>query len=390
MRISFSSLETFQNCPKKYQFQEIERIKAPKTPETAFGGLVHSALRYLHSKEPVFPSQEEFLSFYKENWPNKEIANWKDEYQEQMFFAQGLEILSRYYNSLDLTQAKVVDLETRFEVPLQRGNEMHIVTGKIDRIDRIGNNAYEIIDYKTNKRMPSQEEVENNMQLAIYHMGLQKRWPHVSPENIKLSLYFLKHGEKLSTHRSQAQLSQTVENLFVIMDEIKHSDFKPKVGPLCDYCAYKEICPSWKNLYSKGDSPAELDIQKSVNDFLKIKKEISERQEKLSGLQQEILDYCKKNDADRLFGEDGAVIQSWISKYDFDEIQVKEILSGLGKWDQVLSIDSAKLKELMKSLPLPVRKKIDQSKKLVRQSPSLRVAFKKESGDISELESELF
>ena len=54
------------------------------------------------------------------------------------------------------------------------------------------------IDYKTGKRMPSQDALNRNLQLSLYSLGLQNRWPHLKPEDIKLSLYFLKHGEKLT------------------------------------------------------------------------------------------------------------------------------------------------------------------------------------------------
>jgi len=66
-------------------------------------------------------------------------------------------------------------------------------------MDEINKNGIEIIDYKTSRKMPSQEMVDKNLQLSIYHLGLIKRWPHISPGEVKLSLYFLEHGEKIST-----------------------------------------------------------------------------------------------------------------------------------------------------------------------------------------------
>ncbi|TSA57417.1 PD-(D/E)XK nuclease family protein, partial [bacterium] len=37
MRISYSSLENFKQCPLKYKFSQIDKIKEPKSKEAIFG-----------------------------------------------------------------------------------------------------------------------------------------------------------------------------------------------------------------------------------------------------------------------------------------------------------------------------------------------------------------
>ena len=46
MRIPYSALEAFENCPKKYEFRYVDKIKAPKSKEQILGTVVHLALKY--------------------------------------------------------------------------------------------------------------------------------------------------------------------------------------------------------------------------------------------------------------------------------------------------------------------------------------------------------
>ena len=38
-KTSYSALETFKQCPQKYKFQQIDRIKAAKNKDAVFAGL---------------------------------------------------------------------------------------------------------------------------------------------------------------------------------------------------------------------------------------------------------------------------------------------------------------------------------------------------------------
>ena len=65
MRISYSALNTFKQCPKKYHYQEIEKRKAPKSKEALFGTAVHETLRYMFSRDPLFPTLEEVFARFR-------------------------------------------------------------------------------------------------------------------------------------------------------------------------------------------------------------------------------------------------------------------------------------------------------------------------------------
>ena len=179
MKISYSGLEAFENCPKRFEFQYLDRIKAPRSKEQALGTLIHSALKYFHSTLPT-PKLNQLIGFFKENWP-EDPKLWQSKEEERAFFEEGLRMLRNYYKKNYSREFIIIDLETRIEAEIRESDhpeaKKHFIIGRIDRVDKIRDNFFEIIDYKTGKRMPSQEKVNQNLQLGVYSIGFSQKWP---------------------------------------------------------------------------------------------------------------------------------------------------------------------------------------------------------------------
>ncbi len=258
MRTSYSALETYKLCPQKYKFAVVDRIPARPNTAAAFGTHIHATLKFMFSKDPLFPTLDEVLNSFRENWPPPEKIEVSPE-EKELYLAEGERMLKNFYAKNAPWNFSVVDLESRFEVLIEdtAKRETHVLAGRIDRIDK-REDGYEVIDYKTNRRMPSQDEVNRDLQMSLYSLGLQKRWPHVRPENITLSLYFLKHGEKLSTTCTPEATAATTREILKSIGEIQKKlttgeRFEPVPGGWCNFCPYKPICPAWRHLYKKQE-----------------------------------------------------------------------------------------------------------------------------------------
>jgi len=388
MRTSYSALETFQNCPQKYKFQEIDKIKVSKSAEAIFGNIIHNALKYMHSQEPLYPSLDQILEYYKKDWPNENKVEWR-EGQEKAYFEVGLEMLRGYYRKNDPRKTKIVDLESRFEVeiPNEENSETHILAGKIDRIDKLEDDAFEIIDYKTAKKMPPQNLVDNNLQLSLYHLALTKKWPHIEPSKIKLSLYFLKHGVKLTTQMTKNRINETKQKILDSISEIEKSDFHPTPGPLCEWCGYKPICPMWKHQYEnqKVEVKSQNEIKETIEEYFEIKKINQENEKRLTKLKEMINQYLDEEKLERVFGDAGFITRSSQKRYKYDFKSLKNILEPLNKWKDILTIDSAKLKKVLGKVPWETKKEIYKARKLSKEfkvlqaSINKKVAYKDES-----------
>ena len=380
MRTSYSALDTFKQCQQKFKFSVIDKIKAPKSPEAAFGSVVHAALKLMFSRDPVFPTLEEVWAYFDENWKISaaKLPNFGENLAD-LYEKSGREILKNFYRTNPPWNFSVVDTESHFELPISDdgSGKTHVLAGIIDRIDKIGDGEYEIIDYKTNRRLPSQQSVNENLQMSIYHMALKRRWPDTDPVKIKLSLYFLKHNEKLSAQKTGADIEATKEAVLKTIRDIEikiaKADFPPMPSGLCDYCAYKPICPAWRHLYRKDElpSPNDAELGQALNEYFAIKATESKNEARLKELQKIIKNYMDAQKLDRVFDERGYYISKKLQqrfKYDFDK--VKEILMAAGlesEWQKILEADEKKLKAILSTLPYPVRQQILNQKILSKE-----------------------
>lgn len=379
MRTSFSALETFTQCPKKYEFQEIERLKVPKSKEAIFGTLVHAALKFMFSKDPVFPTEEEVVSYFREGMMPAAIA----ENEKERFTTLGEQLIRRFWKKNPPWTYNIIGLETRFEMPLRdaSGNEAHTLAGIIDRIDVLEDGSYEIIDYKTSRKLPSQDDVNNNLQLQIYRMSALKRWPQLTPERIQLSLYFLRAGEKLSATRATLTPEETeqkvVETIQAIEKRTAEGVFPPRPSELCNWCGYKPFCPAWKHLYKtsgeKTDSTP-IDADALLKEYFILADRIDEDDARLKIIAAELRAYMDEQKLTRLFSGSNVLAASEQTRTSYNIARAVEILAGTEFADQLLEPSEKKLKTLIARLPDPLKQQIESEAKVTKTFTTLRTS----------------
>lgn len=359
-----------------------------------FGTAVHSALNFMFERTPLYPTLDEIIDFFCVKWDeetqifsDEEFAEKKKAYREE-----GVALLKNFYKKNQPWNFNAIDLETRFEVELddQKSGEKHLLTGIIDRIDKnMDDESYEIIDYKTSKKMPAQDIVDKDLQLSIYHMGLLKRWPHLDPRKIKLSLYFVKHGEKISTSRSGKQLEETKQLVLKTIDEINErvergNDFPPHPSALCDWCGYRKMCPMWKHLYQSQTSEikSQKDMEPIIKEYFDIKEQNQKNKERLDELKTVIYGFMDDQKIERVFGESGYVTRTARESASYDMEKAKEILEPINKWKDILVADEKKLEKLLEELPKDTQEKLlalRSTKKITTLTASKKKLKEKES-----------
>ncbi len=381
MNLSYSALSDFLNCPYKFKLGYIDRIKVPKSPLAVFGTAIHSALKFLHDPSHLTPpTEDELLKFFSQQW-NPEI--WPSQEEADLNFTQGATILKNYYTQNYPTNFKVINLEFPFRFPIEYHGKTHYITGRIDRVDQIENGRFEIIDYKTGQRMPAQSEVDHNSQLSIYQLGIVNLWPFLkeSPQPIKLSLLFVRHNLKLSTEKKSSELKETQEWLISVIDQIqttqKLDKFEPTPNKLCDYCNFRQYCPYFRQKEKPIEDSA---IEQAAKDFVELKAQKKVIDKKIAQAKTIIEKYLDQKNLERLFLENKAITRLPQKRISYDEKIVREALQPLGKWEEVISLDNKKLKDLLENLPLKIKQQIESAQKEIiykRLSISPAVRFKK-------------
>ncbi len=354
MRVSYSSLQTYKSCPLKFKYQAIDKIKAPKSIEAVFGTIVHSALKRIFQRSPLFPTLDETIDFFNDKWADLSSGEFPEEILKA-YGEEGISLIKNFYKKNPPWNFNVVELESRFEVLIEdeKNKENHVLAGIMDRVDKYPDNKiYEIIDYKTSKRMPSQDMLDKDLQLSIYNLGLIKKWPHLDPADIKLSLYYLKHNEKIETKRTPAQLENTKKEILEEINEIQNTkDFIPTPSALCDWCGYKKICPMWKHLYQSQISnlKSQKEIEKDISEYFELKNENKKNNKKIAEIQANVYNFMNEEKVERVFGQDGYLTRTVQERASFDTKEMKKILDELGKWDEEKFVKKIKVTSLKAS-----------------------------------------
>lgn len=249
--LSYSQIETFRVCPLHYKLRYIYKVPTPPSASQSFGTTMHATLKdiMLNAKK----ANDKFvIELLEKNWIRE---GYRDKAHEKKFFEKGKDYLRGFLRENFDSNNLPIALEQPFTVVLDspstrdaRSGRPLKVGGKIDRVDVLPDGRIEILDYKTGATIPTQKDVDENLQLSFYALAATKI--PIPPfgklsEKVKLSLYFLDTQEKISTVRSVDQLVKAKEEIIKVRDEIEKSDFKCSNHIFCqNNCEYSLFCKS--------------------------------------------------------------------------------------------------------------------------------------------------
>jgi putative RecB family exonuclease len=345
MRLSYSSINTYETCPAKYRFQYEDKLPTSGSPALTFGDVLHRTLYRFHNRPvPVAPSLDELLEMLTDEWSGDDFL---DHSEEQLYADHARQILTDYHRANADSFRIPAALEFRFTVEIEGVS----LSGMIDRMDRIPGGGYEIIDYKTNRRLPPKAVVDRDLQLSLYYLAAREIWG-IQPE--RLTLYYLLPGQRMSTFRTPADADDLRRRIATVAERIAAGMFEPRQNPLCDWCDFQAFCPLYKHKYEKEQGDPAPKMTELVDEWIALKREDWERYRRLEELRGLINAFCEEHGYRRLYGSDGsAVDRRPIHVTAPDIAAIRAVLEPLGLWEQVVSVDPKKLSALVESRRLP-------------------------------------
>jgi len=361
---SYSKVTCFEQCPLKFKFQYIDKIKTEieQSIEAFLGSLVHEALEKLYTdlKFQKVMKIEEVLDFYNDLWQknwNDAIVIVKKGYDKENYRKMGEKFLTDYYNHYKpFDKGKVLGLETTEFIDLDDKYKFHV---RIDRLNEEEDGAYEIHDYKTGGYLPEQAKFDEDRQLALYSLWILKKFDNV--KRIKLIWHYLAFDKEIISERTQDQLMKLRRETIKAIDKIEAAkDFPSAVTRLCDWCNFRPICPHFKHLYKietlEPKKYLEDDGVKLVNNYAELQKKIKGLSEELEQVRQTLIDFAKKEEVDVIFGSDIKVSISSHESFKFppkgERADLNEIIKKLGLWDELAMVDTHELAKKIKNKEL--------------------------------------
>lgn len=227
--ISFSRINAYEFCPIKYKTIYCDKKYVPPTPAISLGQTIHKTLEQYHQKQGA--TLDQLIEAYDACWVNEGFTSPQ---QTLDFYEKGQKMLERYFASSQGTAPEIVFLEKHFAFALGRNKLM----GIIDRIDKMPDGTYEVVDYKTHAELWDQARVDADLQLSIYTIAFKELFGFM-PQ--RLVYYFLAHDVKRFTARTPEQIETAKEYIGTIARKIVHEEFPPNTAN-CYRCDFRKTC----------------------------------------------------------------------------------------------------------------------------------------------------
>jgi DNA helicase II / ATP-dependent DNA helicase PcrA len=238
LSLSASDLDLYLTCPLKYKFRRVFGIPEEPTINQRFGILIHSVLERFHKDadggEATNGGLAELMDLFESGWRRSGFGSSDDELQ---FRDRAREAMRLYWERERESEGVPVWLERKFDIRIGE----HQVRGRVDRVDRLPDGSYELIDYKTGERK-SEAQLENDLQLALYRLAAREAWGLEAGTG---SYYYVLDADKVAAPVRADDAERVERTVLEVGEGVLGQDFEPRPSPTtCSWCDYRLICPA--------------------------------------------------------------------------------------------------------------------------------------------------
>ena len=184
--LTFSALNCFRNCPRKYKLRYIDLLRRPEQPEaTAFGTVIHEALLLWYTLPArqgdavASPADSHrllaVLDFTDQQFPAR-AADARQKALWHLARAMMVGYAARYATE----EFEVLHVEKEFEGQIRnpdsgRVSQTFTIAGKVDGIVRVGDELY-LLEHKTASALTADylDRLWTDTQIALYCFYLRQ------------------------------------------------------------------------------------------------------------------------------------------------------------------------------------------------------------------------
>ncbi len=364
---SHSRLSCYEQCPQKYKLKYLDKVETEveESIEAYLGSRVHETLEKLYRDLGYQKADtlDELLDFFRSEWKK----NWddsiiivKEEYGPENYLKMGERFITDYYNKYKpFDQGRTIALEERVLITLDDAGDYKL-QGYIDRVMESEEGYYEVHDYKTNSRLPLPDYLDNDRQLALYAIGIKKRYPDV--KDVKLVWHFLAFDKEIDSTRTDKELEALKKDVITLIEKIEGEEkFEANPSLLCDWCEFKPICRQWSHLYMIKEKPENEYMSdpgvKLVDRYVELtqkKKQVTlDLYAELEKVEEALINFAEKEGVDVVFGSKNKVKiketeqNKFPAKHSKERERLVQLLKDRGRWNDVVQLDTAALNKII-------------------------------------------
>jgi superfamily I DNA/RNA helicase/RecB family exonuclease len=241
--LSGSAASAFTRCPREWFLNR--EVKATESTSTSqgFGSIVHALAEAVVVGE--LPADVEALVERLDLvW---DLLPYDARWQAARDHAEAVAALRRFVSWHEANDRECVGAEKKFEVPV--GDDA-MIRGRADRIELDDDGALHVVDLKTSKYPPTEEQLKTDPQLGVYQLAVRNGAfadYSTTPGGAEL-LQLRKETRGKVKVQPQAPLSADdpwVEDMIGgIAADIRAETFPARPGVTCDRCRFRTSCPS--------------------------------------------------------------------------------------------------------------------------------------------------
>jgi DNA helicase-2/ATP-dependent DNA helicase PcrA len=235
--LSATDIDTYRTCPLKYKFARVFRIPQEPTIHQRFGIVVHQVLERFHGRpgDGDSGSLPELLGLLDTSWRR---GGFGESEEERQLRGKAAAALTQYHTRFQSSESEPLWFERAFSFKLGP----HLLRGRVDRVDRLPDGEYELIDYKTG-RPKSPGQLVDDVQLSLYAVGAREAW---SLDASQQAYYYVLDDQKVAVPADRKDRFEWIQEVAMeVADGIMSQGFEPTPSfAACSMCDYRLVCPA--------------------------------------------------------------------------------------------------------------------------------------------------
>ena len=361
--ISASSIQVFEGCTARYQAEMVDRVPSPggSSDPAQLGTAVHDTLERI--------VQEVYIDKTRELEWDVIVAYFKQEFMKQFgripdmkdaWYADGVDMLERWFNRTDLDKVRVLMVEKKMRVPIKTSIGDVPYTFIFDRLDMFeedGKTIVRIVDYKTWRQYLTPDGLRQKPQGRLYGMAimlakaeLEKELGfELKPDEIWVCFDQLRYDpvevkfdreDNVATWR---YVRKTAERIIAEPEPGKRT-----LNGECQFCVLKATCPKLtQNVQAGGVMALAGDRNEMAKRYLELEGASKAIKYAMEEVVEEILKDAMDSDEIEYDTEDFQVTFKSSRRKSYDPATVREII-GDNLFASLGKINNSEIDKLLK------------------------------------------